>query len=174
SNIFAMSPSTYQLPWHRDEYNDVIECSGGAQHCSVQINLTDASPANCVAVIPGSHRWDADALRERGYRAAASGGDANTPVYEVPPDARTVDVPLRAGEFYVFHPRLLHSSLLRSAGAAEVDDADSVRLSITLRIATSAVKVLPSAFAGTPARAACVLLSGTSDGTRNPLGAWAA
>ena len=62
SNIFGMSAATYQLPWHRDEYNDVLDFPSPASHCSLQINLTDASEQNCVAVIPGSHRWDAAEL----------------------------------------------------------------------------------------------------------------
>jgi hypothetical protein len=178
SNIFAMSTSGYLLPWHQDAYNDVLECRNGASHCSVQINLTDSSPHNCVAVIPGSHRWDADELHQRGYSlVSVREGGSNTPEYKVPGNAPTVDVPLKAGEFYVFHPKLLHASMLRPAEGAiheAPDQAEAVRLSITLRIATPGCHVLSTAFAGTPTRAECVLLSGANGDALNPVGAWAA
>ena len=177
SNIFGMSAATYQLPWHRDEYNDVLDFPSPASHCSLQINLTDASEQNCVAVIPGSHRWDAAELAWRGFAAARTrDGGSNTPEYTVSEPVGAVDIPLAAGEYYVFHPRLLHASMLRPASgtARDHDEDDSTRYSITLRIATVDVTVFPEAFLGTPTRAACVILAGADAGGRNRMAAWAA
>ena len=163
------------MPWHRDEYNDVLAGAGHDAHCSVQINLTDANAQNCVAVIPGSHRWDDAELARRGFVAGSRGDRSNTPDYTTDRVPESVDIHLAAGEFYVFHPRLLHASMLRGSADRGAPDGDgSTRYSITLRIAAAGVKVLPAAFAGTPTRAACVVLSGSDAGGGNEIGSWAA
>ena len=174
SNLFAVSTGGQGLPWHRDQYGGLIDCRNGASQCSVQINLSDSSRANCVAIVPGSHRWEDDELRDRGFDVVPGGseGTEGNPVYRMADDARPVDMTMRSGQFYVFHPGLLHGSTLR------VDDSsdhtrDSVRYSIALRIATPDARVLPRAFARTPSRATCVLFSGRDTTGLNPLGSWA-
>ena len=168
SNIFAISPASYALPWHQDEYRGLLAVDDPALHCSAQMNLNDATPGNCVAIVPGSHRWCAEELYRRGYSSPDPHG-APTPVWNVPPGEPSLDVQLEAGEFYVFHPRLLHTSVLRAGTSAAAAPA---RYSIALRVATADTPVLPAAFDGTPTRASCVLLAGRDRGA-NALGSWA-
>jgi non-heme Fe2+,alpha-ketoglutarate-dependent halogenase len=174
STLFSVSADNQRLPWHNDEYRALVDCTSGGAHCSVQINLTDSSQSNCVAIVPGSHRWDDAELERRGYGVVPP-GDWNTEgvsFFTSPPEPPLLEMPLRAGQFYVFHPRLLHASIVRRAAGG--DPVDVARCSIALRIATTGAKILPKAFANSPSRATCVLLSGADRSGTNPLGTWAA
>jgi chlorinating enzyme len=188
SNIFAISTRDEGLTWHQDEYRTLLDCGDGSEHCSVQINLTDSTRFNCVSVVPGSHRWEPEDFDRRGYRMM-SGSDTSGyggRIWFGPDDMVPVDVPMKAGQYYVFHPRLVHGSgaarravlpfWLRTASgfANRVNRREALRCSIALRIATPDAKVLPEAFVESPTRAVCVLLSGTDRAGINPLGTWAA
>jgi ectoine hydroxylase-related dioxygenase (phytanoyl-CoA dioxygenase family) len=186
SNLFAVASRDEGLAWHQDEYRTLIDCGSDGAHCSVQINFTDATRSNCVAIVPGSHRWTPDDFARRGYEMmpGSDGHGYGGRIWTAPGNAKSSVMRLRAGEFYVFHPGLLHASVqhrpatrpvawLRSASSL-LDRGESVRYSIALRIATSGTKVLPAAFAESPTRASCVLLSGTDRAGTNPLGTWAA
>jgi hypothetical protein len=196
SNIFAISSDGIGLGWHQDIYRTLIDSPPGAANCSAQINFTDSTKLNTVSVITGSHRWTDDELRERGYRmkAGSDRGAYGTPRWDIPSGEEVLDVPMMAGQFYVFHPRLLHASVRARwfRGAASERSViprlkqrllsryeswsgrGSVRYSITLRIATPNTKVRPAAFAEVPARATAVLLAGTDPSGINRLGTWAA
>jgi hypothetical protein len=76
-------------------------------------------------------------------------------------------MPMEAGEFYVFHPKVLHASMVRPG----VGD-DATRCSIALRVATTATKILPAAFSRTPSRSGCVLLAGVDHPGTNKLATW--
>jgi hypothetical protein len=195
SNIFAISSGGKGLRWHQDIYRTLLDSPPGAANCSAQINFTDSTKLNTVSIIPGSHRWTDDELRERGYRMEpGSDRDAyGAPRWDVASGEEVLDVPMMAGEFFVFHPRLLHASAdarwFRGAASelslilrlrrrllskyANWSGKRSVRYSITLRIATVDTKVLPAAFVEVPARATAVLLAGTDTAGINRLGAWA-
>jgi ectoine hydroxylase-related dioxygenase (phytanoyl-CoA dioxygenase family) len=165
SNLFGMEASQDLLPWHRDEYRGLLVPDDAASHCSVQLNLTDAGRDNYVAILPGSHQWDAAELADRRLRLRAEAG--GTSMWDVPSDAPSQAVRLRVGEFYIFHPMLLHASVLRPSRQT------SARMSVALRVTTPRTKVVPAAFDGTPSRDRCVLLSGRDSGL-NQLGTWAA
>jgi len=172
SAIFSVSATHQNLPWHQDSYRALLD-PDGAPHCSVQINLTDASESNCVAIVPGSHRWSADDLDAGGYRIVHWNPDG-TNVYAYAPQRRdqSREIRMRAGQFIVFHPMLLHASIVRPTETPTPGDA--TRYAISLRITTPSAKVLPAAFTRSPSRERCVLLSGTDSGGRNALGTWAA
>ncbi len=196
SNIFIVSSRDFGFEWHQDQYRTLLNSPPGAAQCSVQINFTGSTKLNTVTIIPGTHRWTDDELRQRGYRmrAGTDGGAYGTPQWKIPAGAQTLDMPMKAGEFYVFQPGLLHASVrarwLRGeererswiprfkqrlhTAAERLSYRDSVRYSIALRIATPDTEVLPAAFAESPARATAVLLAGTDTGGINKLGKWAA
>jgi ectoine hydroxylase-related dioxygenase (phytanoyl-CoA dioxygenase family) len=193
SNIFAVSTNDEGFVWHQDEYRTLLDCRAGAEQCSVQLNLTDSTQFNCVAVVPGSHRWEPEDFERRGYRMVP-GSDAPSyggRMWSAPEVMDLVDVPMKAGQYYIFHPRLVHGSGAARAAARQgaqqadppwwrrtasafVNRRESLRCSIALRIVTPDAKVLPAAFVESPTRAACVLLSGTDRAGINPLGTWAA
>src|SRR5262249_224340 len=112
SNIFAISARDRGFEWHQDEYRTLLRCPSGAAQCSVQINFSDSTKLNRVTIIPGTHRWTDDELRRRGYamRLGSDGGQYGTPQWTVPTGIESLDMPMQAGQFYVFHPRLLHAS----------------------------------------------------------------
>lgn len=189
SQIWGFGAADMGLEWHRDDFDAHMRRSEGDPSCSVQVNLAGSTRTNCLAIIPGSHHWDSDSLRAKGYTA---GPGVNFPEWRIPREARVLDLPMRAGEFFIFHPRLLHASVwsrtLRTAGkrgfslrvarwSARMRGAmtadRSFRYSITLRITTPATEILPSAFEGIPSRASSVLLSGTDRFGLNELGTWA-
>jgi hypothetical protein len=189
SQIFGMAARAMGLEWHRDEYDTLLRCPAEGAHCSVQINLVTSTKINCLAIIPRSHSWDVGGLRARGYTA---GPGVLYPEWRIPRDAEVLDMPMRAGEFFIFHPRLLHASVwsrtLRLAGgpafannlarwsrsvAAALTPRTSLRYAITLRIATPDTAILPAAFVRTPSRASPVVLSGTDAFGVNRVGGWA-
>ena len=168
-----MSATHQNLPWHQDSYRALLE-PDGAPHCSVQINLTDASDGNCVAIVPGSHRWSTDDLEAGGYRIVRWNPDGtNVYAYTRPDREQSREIRMRAGQFFVFHPMLLHASIVRPNETPATPE-EATRYAISLRITTPSAKVLPAAFTRSPSRERCVLLSGTDSGGRNALGTWAA
>jgi hypothetical protein len=120
-------------------------------------------------------------------------GAYGTPNWEVPYNAEVRDVRMMAGQFYIFHPRLLHASVRARWFRGTADPKSliprmkqgwlkqyenwfgqsSVRYSITLRIATPNTKVLSAAFIEVPTRATSVLFAGTDTFGINRLGTWA-
>ncbi|GAC1305167.1 MAG: hypothetical protein NVSMB10_08820 [Steroidobacteraceae bacterium] len=170
SNLFAIGD--IGLPWHQDEYRTLLSTRLGGGHCSVQISFTDSTTINTVTLVPGTHRWTDDELRARGYvmTPGSGGGLYGTPQWTLPAATQTLDMPLQAGEFYIFHPRLMHASCVRRR---RPDTGSLVRYSIALRIATPDMKVLPAAFTESPARASSVLLAGVNTFGHNRLGTWA-
>jgi ectoine hydroxylase-related dioxygenase (phytanoyl-CoA dioxygenase family) len=185
SNIFAISTHGEGLTWHQDEYRTLLDCADGSEQCSVQINLTDSTRFNCVSVVPGSHVWEPEDFERRGYRMmpGSDGGAYGGRMWFGPDDMDPVDVPMKAGQYYIFHPRLVHGSgaarqavlprWLRAASAL-VNRREALRCSIALRVVTPDARVLPAAFVESPTRAACVLLAGSDRAGINPLGTWAA
>jgi len=195
TNIFAVRSNGIGLGWHQDLYRTLLDCPPGAANCSAQINFTDSTKLNSVSVIPGSHRWSDEELRERAYRMkpGSDQGAYGTPNWEVPSNADVRDVRMMAGQFYVFHPRLLHASVRARWFRGTADPKSfaprmkqrwlkkwetwsgqsAVRYSITLRIATPDTKVLPAAFVEAPTRATSVLFAGTDPCGINNLGPWA-
>jgi chlorinating enzyme len=191
SAIFAISSLERGLRWHQDLYRTLLNCGPGTNQCSVQINFTDSTPLNTVTIMPGSHRWTDEEMRMRGFglRPGSDGGVYGTPQWDIPRGLETLDMSMKAGQFYVFHPRLLHASVrarwvrgeafiprlvqwLR-AGSEMLSGKDLIRYSISLRIATPDTEVLPAAFAQSPTRATSVLLAGTDTAAINSLGKWA-
>jgi ectoine hydroxylase-related dioxygenase (phytanoyl-CoA dioxygenase family) len=179
-----MSTQDEGLTWHQDEYRTLLDCRDGSAQCSVQIHITPSTRFNCVAVVPGSHTWEPDEFERRGYEMmpGTDGGAYGGRMWHAPEDMVAVDVPMKAGQFYIFHPRLVHGSgtarqavlpfWLRTASRL-LDRRRVPRCSIALRIVTPDAQVLPAAFVESPTRAACVLLSGVDGAGINPLGTWA-
>jgi hypothetical protein len=192
SNIFAMSSRARGFGWHQDDYRTLLECPSAGAHCSVQLNFTDSTSTNCVSIIPGTHRFSEEDFRERGYAMVpgSDGGLYGSPGWGVPPRVEVVDIPLKAGEFYVFHSRLLHASIqgrrlssvmvrnriavrwgrIRNKLRSKLIREDVIRYSITMRIATANTRILPAAFVESPSRNDVVLLSGRDPCTVDRLG----
>jgi hypothetical protein len=189
SQLWRFEGRAEGLGWHRDEYRALLGSRVGA-HCSAQISLAGSTKANCVTILPRSHAWDEAELRARGYTSGP--GVEFSPEWGIPRDAEVLDLPMRAGEFFVFHPRLLHASVwarsLRvgasrpwvarlarwsTKATARLSGERSVRWSLTLRIATPDTTIPDSAFSQSPSGAAAVLLSGTDARGINRLGSWA-
>jgi chlorinating enzyme len=194
TNTFAVSSRAHGFSWHQDDYRMLLECPSAGAHCSVQLNFTDSTPTNCVSIIPGTHHFSEEDFRERGYAMVpgSDGGLYGTPYWGVPPRVEVVDVRLKAGEFYVFHSRLLHASLqgrrlssmmvrnriagrwggIRNKLRSKLTREDVIRYSIAMRIATANTRILPAAFVESPSRNDVVLFSGKDPGTVNRLGGW--
>ena len=194
TNIFSISSRDNGFGWHQDDYRTLLECPCDGAHCSVQLNFSDSTATNCVSIIPGTHRFSEEDFRSRGYSMVpgSEGGLYGSPYWGVPRGVEVVDMPLKAGEFYVFHSRLLHASLqgrrlssvmvrnrvaahwgrIRAKLRRKLTREDVIRYSITMRIATPNTWILPTAFVESPARAEVVLFSGRDTCGVNGLGRW--
>jgi chlorinating enzyme len=180
SQIFAVRRGA-GLPWHQDQYNTFI--AAGAPHVAVHLAITAATEESCVALLPGSHvQTPAEIHRHFGLRLVegSAGTGYGTPRYvpETADAASARRMTLRPGEFFLFHPSLLHTSQigrLGSVGAGRPDDEilgwrarvrwiarrhliprhpvpPWLRLAVGFRVTTSPGSVLPAAFADTHPR----------------------
>jgi len=161
--------------WHRDEYQTLLDTA--TNQISIHLGLSVAIPANCVSVIPGSHRLSDDELEARhGLRRIETEADRayGTPQYEeVESGVRGARMMLlKPGEYFAFHPRLVHASIdirppaVRRRAArvrgvrrrlAKVTSAVGggwgapvPRWGIALRVAGAGVEASPGAWAQTP------------------------
>jgi phytanoyl-CoA dioxygenase PhyH len=194
TNIFAVESRAHGFSWHQDDYRTLLECPSAGAHCSVQLNFTDSTPTNSVSIIPGTHHFSEEDFRKGGY-AMVPGSDSDeygTPYWGIPPRVEMVDILLKAGEFYVFHSRLLHASLqgrrlssmmvrnriagrwggIRNRLHSKLTHENVIRYSIAMRIATANIQILPAAFVQSPSRNGVVLFSGRDPGTVNRLRPW--
>ena len=156
------------LRWHQDQYGALL--ADTASQMSVHLALSEAPPGNCVAVLPGSHRMTVDDLERRGFKhIPALGVGGGNSVYWRSADARVnvVKMVLQPGEFFCFHPRLLHASLDETTplGVQPIppqtkpSGAGSTRVGIAFRFATPENTVLPAAFEGaSPNGGRCIRL----------------
>ena len=180
SQIFAVRRGA-GLPWHQDQYNTFI--AADAPHVAVHLAITAANEESCVAVLPGSHVQTPEEIRRRfGLRlvdgTARAGYGTPRFVPETPDTGGARRMTLRPGEFFLFHPSLLHSSQigrLGSVGAGRPEDEvlgsrarvrwiarrhlirrhpvpPWLRLAVGFRVTTSPGSVLAAAFADTQPR----------------------
>ncbi len=152
------------LPWHRDTFRNLLD--GPPKGLSLHVAITSASESNCVSVIPGSHLID-DATPlglEEDRGKAAYGNTRYRQVGSLPCEKKMV---LKRGEFFIFHPMLIHQT------SRVNDTAPAPRLALTLRIITPDVKVLPAAFSDVPpSRRGVVVLAGEDTHRLNQAARW--
>ncbi len=176
TNFFTGRPGR-GVRWHQDEYRTLLADPGN--QISLHLGITAAPPDNCVMVIPGSHRLSRDELLGQGFNFM-QGTDEDG--YGAPNYWRTpaspnhpVKMVLRPGEFFAFHPLLMHGSVdatrppdvqparegmaqrLRKRLAGLGAKAPPPRVGMGLRVTVPGNDVLPAAFAETlPRRDRCV------------------
>ena len=167
TNFFTGTPGR-GVRWHQDEYRTLLADPGN--QISLHLGITAAPPDNCVMVIPGSHLMSRDELQRRGFNFM-QGTDEDG--YGAPNYWRTpaspnhpVKMVLRAGEFFAFHPLLMHGSV-DATRPPEAQQRDGVvgllwkrlaglgtkapvkRVGMGLRVTVPGNDVLPAAFAET-------------------------
>ena len=164
SQMFFMA-SGKGLRWHQDQYLTLL--TDDTLQVSVHLSLTQTLPDNCIKIVPGSHVLSWAELAARGFNrnAGSEGGKYGTPNFWRDPAGELEALPmlLEPGEFFVFHPRLLHASRdvtepvdVRPVGGSQARP----RIGLGLRIAGASNTVLPAAFAETLPRAdRCVALA---------------
>jgi hypothetical protein len=160
------------LRWHQDEYRTLLR--DPFNHISIHLAITEAVPDNCVFVLPGSHRMDRAELARQGFHfLQGTDEDAyGAPNYWRDASRPTNDLKmtLRPGEFFVFHPGLVHASkdmtglplaprppslmsdLARRVSRRLVRARDIVsmpRLAFGLRLTVAENEIFPTAFAQT-------------------------
>ena len=148
------------LRWHQDQYLTLL--ADNTQQVSIHLSLTRTVADNCIRIVPGSHTFSRAELAARGFNliAGSEGGKYGAPNFWRDPAGELKALPmlLQPGEFFVFHPRLLHGSRdvttpvdARPDGGPEA----SPRIGLGLRIAAASNTVLPAAFAETLPRPDC-------------------
>lgn len=165
SNLFVQGVGVgLRINWHQDEYLELL--APPRTNLSVHVAVTAATEQNCVVVLPGSHRLTREEIREKHGLRFREGSDRRgdgTPGYDASPEVQQAlaangrRMTLAPGEFFIFHPSLLHASNL---GAPDTQD-DHTRIGVAVRVATPSVRVLPAAFGDVvnPSHR-CVLLNG--------------
>ncbi len=161
------------LTWHQDTYDQLLSIPENGDHCSLQLSFTETQARNAVFVIPGSHLWSDEDFAQRG--CIQTRHTKNEVAWSIPRSVESVPVLLGSGEFYVFHPKLLHASALGrlyTPARARAQAANSLpwrvgrkwermktrilplpeRNTIAMRFCTSDVEVLPAAYVESPTR----------------------
>lgn len=151
------------IRWHQDEYRTLL--SDPLHQISIHLGITEAQEDNCIMVIPGSHKMTFEELAEQGFSfiPGSEKGSYGTPGFWRHPEysLNKIKMVLRAGEFFVFHPRLLHASYDLTAPPSTPPGMSSsamakaqlfTRVGFALRITVPENKVLPAAFAETISR----------------------
>ena len=195
------------IRWHQDDYQPVI--SDPNNHISVYLAISEATPENCLSLLPGSHKLSKEDLQSK-YGSLmveeiegkgktrmvfASWRRRNRPLYfpEVESSKAIHKMTLKPGEFFIFHPNLVHTSqsiLLK--GYHQIVSRKSqkffaqccnrlgynsppgwLRIAMPIRITVPSNKVLPAAF---PAEFGvghkCILLRGEDRVGVNEMGQW--
>lgn len=151
------------LGWHQDEYRTLL--ADPLNHISIHLGITAAPADNCVMLFPGSHKMAPEALVERGFNVKPGTGKGaygnfgfwRSPEYPL----EVVRMVLRPGEYFIFHPRLIHGSHDATSLPKGPDNIPSIqgsnraltpRVGFGLRVTVPGNKVLPAAFAETIAR----------------------
>jgi hypothetical protein len=147
------------IRWHHDEYKSLL--ADTSKQLSIQLGITPATEDNCLLLFPGSHAMTQAELASAGFHAIA-GTEKNlggTNFWRDPAgDAPIVKMTLRPGEFFIFHPRLLHASydLTESPDGQPTSPAARreamPRVGLTLRVTVPHNEVFPAAFAETRER----------------------
>ena len=184
THIFAATQDQ-GLGWHRDTYSNLL--ADTREQTSIHMALSDATKDNCVLVLPGSHVMSDEELDREGFIAEPFGMTAvyGAPTYRRDPTkpAKWKPMILRPGEFFVFHPNLVHGSIdnicaeTGTGGRAPVIRRltgrlrrKKIRHAIVFRIASAKTQVYPAAFEEVEGRDdGCVLLSGNASNCRNRL-----
>jgi len=153
SQMFVMHAGK-GLRWHQDQYLTLL--ADDTRQVSVHLSLTRTTADNCIRIVPSSHTLNHEDLAARGFNliAGSEGGKYGAPNFWRDPTSELEALPmlLEPGEFFVFHPRLLHGSRdvtqpvdARPAGGPQAEP----RIGLGLRIAAASNTVLPAAFAET-------------------------
>lgn len=127
TNFFTKEPGGKEIPWHQDWNYWPIE---PAIVVSAWLAIDDVTVENsCVQVIPGSHRKvlnhiSAGSEMLFNQQADTHGVDMST----------KVDIPLQAGEFFLFNERTLHHS--------EPNRSNKRRMGMAIRMITPQVRLL--------------------------------
>ena len=164
SQLFFMAKGK-GLRWHQDQYLTLL--ADDTRQVSVHLSLTRTLADNCIQIVPGSHTLSREDLAARGFNliAGSEGGKYGAPNFWRDPASELAALPmlLEPGEFFVFHPRLLHGSrdVTQPVDVRPAIDAQAPpRIGLGLRIAAASNVVLPAAFAETlPRPDRCVVLA---------------
>jgi len=97
------------LGWHQDFFTSFL--ANPRNHCTVHFAVTEATPDNCVMVIPGSHKWTEEDIRAKGLELIEETSSGyGTPYYMKRNAIKHVSMTLKPGEYFVFHPGTMHAS----------------------------------------------------------------
>jgi hypothetical protein len=113
SHVFTGKPGR-GLGWHSDYFRTLL--NDPLDHLTLHFAVTEAPANNCLMLLPGSHKWSPEKRAAKGFRLIEKtlDGGYGTPYYVREGGSRDfVTMTLRPGEFFVFHPGLMHASVDR-------------------------------------------------------------
>ncbi|NJL91684.1 MAG: hypothetical protein HC916_19330, partial [Coleofasciculaceae cyanobacterium SM2_1_6] len=128
SELWVNYPSGQLIPfWHRDIYPHLLQGSG--KTINIYIALTEVRATNGFEYIPID--------QVDNCQIKITDPFSGNHFFQVPQTIEKTAIPvvLQAGEFVLFNDQLVHRSVYNHSG--------KVRLSLTLRVATSMMKFLP-------------------------------
>jgi len=139
SNIFIKEPGAPKIHWHHDKHfedhrKEYIDLNDTRSHFSVLVALDDMTETNgAFQILPQSHRPLEGLERDLRIKTKKSTGEHF--MEELPPEFadKATTIPLKKGQFVIFHSGLLHRSLEYKSG--------DPRMSIALRFVASDVKM---------------------------------
>jgi hypothetical protein len=193
--------------WHQDNYQPVL--SEPHNHISVHLAINEATPENCLSLLPGTHKMSEEDLQSK-YGSSmveningngknrminVSFRHQNDSLYfpEVESSKAIHKMTLKPGEFFIFHPKLAHTSQnILVKGYHQVISRKTqqffsrvgnalgsnplpgwLRIGMAIRITVPSNRVLPAAFpAAFGVGHKCILLRGEERVGVNEMGQW--
>jgi chlorinating enzyme len=153
TNFFVGQPGS-GIRWHHDEYKKLL--SDTVHQLSIHLAISASSEDNCIMLLPGSHAMTREELAAVGFNFIEGTADrmGGSNYWRDPAgSAKIVKMISAPGEFFAFHPRLIHASLdltqhpdARPAAQAATKKQEMPRIGITLRITVPQNMVFPDAF----------------------------
>lgn len=144
SNAFKKVSGSGEVKWHHDRHfenaDDSVDFSNVSNHFSILLALTDMNAdTGLMEFIPGSH------LPSEGYNRDTRPFHTRTideHFLEIPDDLlkKRIQVPLKKGQFMLFHSGILHRSLPAAS------DKELLRYSLVARLCRNST-VIPHALA---------------------------
>jgi ectoine hydroxylase-related dioxygenase (phytanoyl-CoA dioxygenase family) len=133
--IIKSPGSDMAVLWHQDGSYWPLE---PMEVCTLWLAITESKRRNgCMRVIPGTHRMDLQALRERTDRPSLLGTSVDDSVVD---EAQAVDLELEPGDISIHHPNIIHGS--NPNGSADW------RLNLVIRVIAASTKVTNPAWPG--------------------------
>ncbi len=134
--IIKSPGSDMAVLWHQDGSYWPLE---PMEVCTIWLAITESDRQNgCMRVIPGTHRMELQALKERNDKVSLLGTSLDESLVD---ESLAIDLELNPGDVSMHHPNIIH-------GSNPNGSIDRWRLNLVIRVIAASTKVTHTAWPG--------------------------